>query len=303
MTKNLLQYCQTSHETQIHPLPRTRFERRQQYLNRMPMFNCPTCAKEWPENYCPECARSINRLQIPPATDPVPPKLNIPEVIDRPIGITRMRYFVALIIGVVLVGLILSVLKINQQRVVRPQSKVVPVLDLTEQMAAGARNKFSPLGTTTDEILSHENDAQKDNVVGALLWRLGQKSEKRGWDNLSDTERRLIAVDAMNGEVLDGGFKQYLSDSLGGDVEVALAGLKEMGATGTVQIVERAMSQFPNSKPPTDYNQRNAVMDKIGLTADPIWQKCDDAFYAFKEDLDALELAYAKRKRADIVLP
>ena len=216
---------------------------------------------------------------------------------------TRMRYFVALVVGAVLLGLILGVLKFKPWRVVQPQPKIAPVLDLSKQMAAGARNRYSPLGTTTDEILSHENDAKKDDVLGALLWRLGQKSEKRGWDNLSDTERRLIAVDAMNGEVLDGGFKQYFSTSLGADVEVALAGLKEMGATGTAEIVERAMAQFPSNKPPADYEQRNAIMDKIEVTAEPVWQKCDDAYYDFKEDLDALELAYAKKKRADIVLP
>jgi hypothetical protein len=216
---------------------------------------------------------------------------------------TRMRYLVALVVGAILTGLILGVFKFNPRRVLQPQTKIAPVLDLTEQMAAGARNRYSPLGTTTDEIFSHENDAKKDDVLGALLWRLGQKSEKRGWDNLNDTERRLIAVDAMNDEVLDGGFKEYFSDSLGGDVEVALAGLKEMGATGTAEIVERAMAQFPDNKPPADYDQRQAVMDKIEATAEPVWQKCDDAYYGFKEDLDALELAYAKKKRADIVLP
>ena len=200
-------------------------------------------------------------------------------------------------------GLILGVVKSNPQQVVQLPPKTTPVLDLSEQMAARASNKYSPLGTTTDEILSHENDAMKDNVLSALLWRLGQKSERREWKNLSDSERRLIAVDAMNGEVLDGGFKQYFSTSLGADVEVALAGLKEMGATATAEIVERAMSPFPGNKPPADNEQRTAIMEKIEATTDPVWQKCDDAYYDFKEDLDALELAYAKKKRADIVLP
>jgi len=216
---------------------------------------------------------------------------------------TRMRYLIALVVGAVLTGLILGVVKFYPRRVVQPQTKVAPVLDLTDQMAAGARNKYSSLGTTIDEILSHENDAKKDDVLGALLWRLGQKSERSGWDNLNDIERRLIAVDAMNEEVLDGGFKQYFSTSLGADVDVALAGLKEMGATGTAKIVERAMAQFPNNKPPADNEQRNAIMDKIEATAEPVWQTCDDDYYGFKENLDALELAYAMKHRTDIVLP
>jgi hypothetical protein len=214
-----------------------------------------------------------------------------------------MKYFVALVVGVVLAGLILTAIKFNSRQVVPPQTKAVPMMDLTEKLAAGARNEYSPLGTTTDEILSHENDAKKPDVLGALLWRLGQKTKKRGWDNLNDTERRLIAVDAMNGEVLDGGFKQYFSTGLGSDAPVALAGLKEMGATGLAEIMARALGQFPGNQPPPDYKQRNAVMDKIEATATPVWQKCDDAFYGQKEDLNALELAYAKKKRTDIVLP
>ena len=214
-----------------------------------------------------------------------------------------MRYFIALAAGVVLAGLILGAVHFNSRRVAPSNPKVVPVLDLSQQLAAGASNKYSPLGMTTDEILSHENDGRKDKVLGALLWRLGQKSEKRGWDNLSDTERRLIAVDAMNEEVLDGGFKQYFSTRLGSDVEITLAGLKEMGATGTAEIVERAMAQFPGNRPPLDDDQRSAVMDKIQANAGPVWEKCDHDYYEFKEDLDALELAYAKKKKAEIALP
>lgn len=28
------------------------------------MLTCPACQKEWPENYCPECARTIDRAQL-----------------------------------------------------------------------------------------------------------------------------------------------------------------------------------------------------------------------------------------------
>jgi hypothetical protein len=29
----------------------------------MKSYNCPSCKKDWPENYCPECARSIEPEQ------------------------------------------------------------------------------------------------------------------------------------------------------------------------------------------------------------------------------------------------
>lgn len=216
-----------------------------------------------------------------------------------------MKYFVRLAILAALSCLILCLVKFSPRRDVQSASRTVPVLNLSEEIAAATTNKYSPLGTTTDEILSHENDAMKDDVLDALVWRLGQKSENRGWTNLSDTERRLISVYAMQEEVLDGGFKQYFSTGLGGDADVALAGLKDMGATVTANVVERAMAQFPGGKPPTDNEQRRETMDKIEATAEPVWEQCDHAYddALDKDNIDALGLAYAKKKRADIVLP
>lgn len=47
----------------------------------MRVFTCSTCGKEWPENYCPECAHTIDRTHLDqgipkavpqPESDPVP---------------------------------------------------------------------------------------------------------------------------------------------------------------------------------------------------------------------------------------
>lgn len=35
----------------------------------------------------------------------------------------------------------------------------------------------------------------------------------------------------------------------------------------------------------------------------PVWEKCDSEFYKSKESISDLSLAYAKKKRADIILP
>src|ERR1039457_6107196 len=32
----------------------------------MTMFTCSTCGKKWPQNYCPECARTIDRSRTAP---------------------------------------------------------------------------------------------------------------------------------------------------------------------------------------------------------------------------------------------
>lgn len=159
------------------------------------------------------------------------------------------------------------------------------------------------MGTTAEEILAHENDDKKEHDLAALLWRIGQKCGKRGWRSLTETERRLLAVYSLEGEISNGGFEQYFFNPTGGDAEVALAGLKDMGAATAAELLERAMAQFPGGKPPAEYEKRHEVLDKIEATAQPIWNKLDSEYFDRWQDTYALCLAYAKKKRAEIILP
>jgi len=172
-----------------------------------------------------------------------------------------------------------------------------------QRMAAFSEREYGPLGITTDEILSHESDDKKGSVLGALLYRLGQKAESRGESSLSEVERRLCAVHGLDGEVNNGGFHQYLWNSTGDEAEVALAGLKDMGATAAAAALERAMAEFPGGKPPADRERRQEAMDEIESRSNPVWDSCDDEFYNCEEDIGALCLAYASKNRAEIILP
>jgi hypothetical protein len=107
----------------------------------------------------------------------------------------------------------------------------------------------------------------------------------------------------LDGEVHNGGFDQYFFNSAGNVSEAALAGLEEMGAVGAVSLLERAMGVFPGGTPPADRQRRRQTMDKIRKKSKSVWSQCDDEFYELKEDLGQLALAYAKKKKTEIVLP
>jgi hypothetical protein len=173
------------------------------------------------------------------------------------------------------------------------------LLDEAQQNSAGleafAEKEYGPLGTTTDEIFRHEDS----EILGALNYRIGQKEEAR----ITQTERRLIAVFWLWGEVYNGGFDQYFFNSSGNDWEAALEGLKEMGVLGAAALLERAAAAFPGGKPPADRQQRVQAMVKVRKQSEGVWEQCDTEFYALKEDLSDLMLAYAKQKRGEIILP
>ncbi|MEQ2005950.1 MAG: DMP19 family protein [Limisphaerales bacterium] len=159
--------------------------------------------------------------------------------------------------------------------------------------------QYGALGKSTEEILGHENATNAFTVVGALRYRIGQKPESR----LTDTERRLLAAYWVEAEANNGGFDQYFFNSAGDNAEVALVGLKDMGAAGPAGLLERAMAVFPGGKPPADRFKRQEVMQQISTQSKPVWEKCDSEFYKLTERISDLSLAYAKKKRAEIVLP
>ncbi|MSU60012.1 MAG: DUF4375 domain-containing protein [Pedosphaera sp.] len=211
----------------------------------------------------------------------------------------------AISIGVIIVaGFILGLVRWKQAR---NASAMQALLDQAEKTSAKladyAEKEYGPLGTTTDEILSHENDDKADRVLIGLLYRIGQKSAARGDESLTYTERKLRAASHLEGQVMNGGFDQYFFNPSGDDSETAFAGLNEMGATGSARLLERAMAAFSDGKPPKDREKRWKAMDSMARRSKPLWDQCDSEFYDLKENIAELSLAYAKRKRLEIVLP
>lgn len=60
----------------------------------MQTFTCPTCGREWPENYCPECAGTINRALLPkPASATTEEEETRPPLPPPPTFLTDGRVF------------------------------------------------------------------------------------------------------------------------------------------------------------------------------------------------------------------
>ena len=159
------------------------------------------------------------------------------------------------------------------------------------------------MGKTVDEILSHTDTNETVNVITALLHRIGKKLETRGEGQLTETERRLLSVNSVEGQVSNGGFEQYFSNSQGNRAVTARADLAAIGAGPAAELLRRAMAVFPGGNPETDQRKREKTMEQIAARAEPIWRQCDIEFYSLKESVTDLSLAYARKNRTDIILP
>ena len=165
--------------------------------------------------------------------------------------------------------------------------------------AAMLAAEYGPLGTTAAQILGREPTHEAATIVGALVYRIRAKPAER----LSAVEKRLLAVADLRAEVNEGGFQQYFSEAAGNQSALALQAYQEMGATSLARILQRAMSVFPNAKPPATPEGRQTFIARARRRVEAAWCSCDDEFYLRDEAYAALALEYAKKHRSQIVLP
>lgn len=96
------------------------------------------------------------------------------------------------------------------------------------------------------------------------LWKslVERSSNDRSLRQLSNEEQRYFAVSLLEGEVYNGGFDQFFSNSSGDYYRLAVAGLEDIGASSALGLVrEAADTVFGRSGPPADRTERWQIMD------------------------------------------
>ena len=108
-------------------------------------------------------------------------------------------------------------------------------------------------------------------------------------DALDPHQRILYVTQTLEQEINNGGFTQYFYNSSGDLANELTAALTAIDAHKTVAICQKALSPFKGIVP-TDRTERQAAMER--MHSDKLWEKCDDAFYEYEDDLEALNRAY-----------
>jgi len=140
--------------------------------------------------------------------------------------------------------------------------------------------------------------AEEDPI--GVLWpfvvsRVFHESRSRDVEVLTPAAKQLYFVVIMDGEVMNGGFHQFFSNTSGDYAHEALAALRELGAAETSTLLQTAIDTFPKKQVPKDRAQRNALLDRIDpKTLDAI----DGQYYALakcgSEDLAELILRFMR---------
>ncbi len=144
---------------------------------------------------------------------------------------------------------------------------------------------------------------EKDNpeeVVMDIDQYLNRKSEYGDQiEKLTDPQKVLLIVENLQREVNNGGFNQFYWNSSGDFSTETVDALIEISALTTAGIVKRANSQFPDNYVPKDRTERQELMEEIEDKANEEWEKCDDNFFKYEDNISELLLKYVIANRSE----
>ena len=120
-------------------------------------------------------------------------------------------------------------------------------------------------------------------------------------DALGHAAKVIYLVECLSGEVCNGGFHQFFSNSSGEHAQEAHSALLEVGAVKAAGLLERAMRALADGRVPTDRLERYNELELADKRHPGLFDGLDREFYSLEtgapvsEDLGELLLAFMRR--------
>ena len=153
-------------------------------------------------------------------------------------------------------------------------------------------------GQSVDQLLSCEGKYGTDSLIMAFEQAISLKAEREGLQSLTDEERVVLAVEALEREVNNGGYDQFFVNSSRDFASIIVGALRRIGCKKTEIITQRAIKAIGIS---------DLSSDKIGtaMAADNEQRsekltRCDDSYYKSAEPVAERLFGFIKANRAAI---
>jgi hypothetical protein len=144
------------------------------------------------------------------------------------------------------------------------------------------------------ERAARERELEKTCPFRALWRDLVEKvyNQEVGFNTLSDNEKLYYSVNVLSGEVYNGGFDQYFSNTSAEHYRIAERGLVQLGATSSIKLLRQAKEElFGSNQVPKSQSKRWALIRKLNRPTD--LDALDTEFYKDQDDLDKKLEAFA----------
>lgn len=147
---------------------------------------------------------------------------------------------------------------------------------------------FAVLGLVGPEETMDVREAEK-LLFGA--WdRVFANEQRVGFGGLSRAEQVFWVIWALEGDVNNGGFSQYMFNSSGDQAALAPPALRAVGAEAAAEVCERFYAMLPDGAPARTQDERQAQLDAVAATLgeerfEEVSIALEQRFYALEDDL------------------
>ena len=151
-----------------------------------------------------------------------------------------------------------------------------------------------------DDLIALEGSYRKDSLVLAIAQALEQKSERMGENTLTYEERVILAIEALEREVNNGGYGQLFVNSSCAHTAFIVDALRQIGCPKTAEITHEAWQAVQNY-PMTDVEIQNGTWEDH-VDRQEILAGCDSLYFERPENIEESLFAYIKANRTKIHL-
>ena len=153
-------------------------------------------------------------------------------------------------------------------------------------------------GQSTEQLLSLEGEYRTDSLVVAFEQALDQKSAAE--KSLTPEEQVVLAVEALEREVNNGGYSQFFTNSSVEHCPNIVMSLEQIGCPETADITKRALNVL--NVPRLSAETIQASMATESDARDEALSECDDLYYDSGENIADRLFAFIKANKSAIKL-
>lgn len=168
----------------------------------------------------------------------------------------------------------------------------------TSQPGPGWLEGYS--GQSADELLSLEGKCRTDSLVLAFEEAISQRAEREGGHSLTDEERIVLAVEALEREVNNGGYDQFFVNSSRVFASIIVDALQRIGCRKTATITQKAVNAL--GSPDLTAEVIDTAMASVNEQRTAAFSQCDNAYYEYAEPIAERLFAFIKANKAGIRL-
>jgi hypothetical protein len=153
-------------------------------------------------------------------------------------------------------------------------------------------------GQSVDDLIALEGKCRIDSLVLAFEEALDQKAARIGEESLTEEERLILAIEALEREVNNGGYGQFFVNSSREYVPIIVCALRRIGCPQTAEITQDAI-HIVQQNPMSPDEIENGTWEENEERSEKL-SECDSLYFERPENIEVQLFEFIKANRHKI---